>query len=151
DAAAQEEEPQATAAAAGTSGQAIELDRVMVTGSLIPQSQSETFIPATVITAEDIRSRGCRNVAEVLQKSCSARAGVQGSPSAAPFAQGAATVSWCGLPPGYVRYLADGGPMSHYPALHNGCDTFNHISRIPIDLIERIEILPGGQSSLYGS
>jgi outer membrane receptor protein involved in Fe transport len=41
--------------------------------------------------------------------------------------------------------------MANYPALYNGTDVFNNISGIPIDLVERIEILPGGQSSLYGS
>jgi len=41
--------------------------------------------------------------------------------------------------------------MMSYPALYNGGDAFNNISGIPIDLVERIEILPGGQSSLYGS
>ena len=41
--------------------------------------------------------------------------------------------------------------MANYPALYNGSDVFNNISGIPIDLVDRIEILPGGQSSLYGS
>lgn len=41
--------------------------------------------------------------------------------------------------------------MANYPALYNGSDTFNNISGIPVALVERIEILPGGQSSLYGS
>ena len=50
-----------------------------------------------------------------------------------------------------MKYLIDGRPMADYPALYNGSDTFNNISGIPIDMVERIEILPGGQSSLYGS
>ncbi len=41
--------------------------------------------------------------------------------------------------------------MLSYPALYNGSDTFNNLSGIPIDIVERIEILPGDQSSLYGS
>jgi iron complex outermembrane receptor protein len=127
------------------------LDRITVTGSLIPQTQIETFTPVTVITAEDIQSRGFSNIAEVLQKSSFATGGVQGSQSSASFTQGAETVSLFGLPPGYVKYLIDGRPMANYPALYNGSDTFNNISGIPIDLVERIEILPGGQSSLYGS
>ncbi|MDF9401852.1 TonB-dependent receptor plug domain-containing protein, partial [Vibrio sp. 1180_3] len=52
---------------------------------------------------------------------------------------------------GYTKYLINGRPMLSYPALYNGGDTFNNISGIPIDIVERIEILPGGQSSLYGS
>ena len=127
------------------------LDRVTVTGSLIPQSQIETFTPVTVVTAEDIRARGFASVSEVLQRSSFSTGGVQGAQSSASFTQGAETISMFGLPPGYVKYLIDGRPMANYPALYNGSDTFNNISGIPIDLIERIEILPGGQSSLYGS
>ena len=128
-----------------------QLDRITVTGSLIPQSQVETFVPVTVITAEDIQSRGFASVAEVLQQSSFSTGGVQGNQTSASFTQGAETMSMFGLPPGYVKYLIDGRPMANYPALYNGSDTFNNISGIPIDLVDRIEILPGGQSSLYGS
>ncbi|WP_129137296.1 TonB-dependent receptor [Luteimonas sp. YGD11-2] len=137
--------------AAQDSQDARTLDRVTVTGSLIPQSQIETFTPVTVVTAEDIRARGFASVSDVLQRSSFSTGGVQGAQSSASFTQGAETISMFGLPPGYVKYLIDGRPMANYPALYNGSDTFNNISGIPIDLIERIEILPGGQSSLYGS
>lgn len=110
---------------------AMQLDRVVVTGSLIPQSQVETFVPVTVITAEDIQARGFASVAEVLQQSSFATGGVQGNQTSASFTQGAETMSMFGLPPGYVKYLIDGRPMANYPALYNGSDTFNNISGIP--------------------
>lgn len=128
-----------------------QLDRVVVTGSLIPQSELETSTPVTVITAEDIQSRGLSTVAEVLKESSFSTGGVQNNQSSASFTQGAETMSMFGLPAGYVKYLIDGRPMANYPALYNGSDVFNNISGIPIDLVERIEILPGGASSLYGS
>lgn len=134
-----------------TEGKAKDLDKVVVTGSLIPQTQVETFVPVTIISAEDIQSRGFNNVAEVLQKSSFATGGVQNNQSSASFTQGAETLSLFGLPAGYVKYLIDGRPMANYPALYNGTDVFNNISGIPVELVERIEILPGGQSSLYGS
>ena len=127
------------------------LDRVTVTGSLIPMSELETATPVTVITAEELQSRGFTSVADALQQSSFATGGVQGEQSSASFTQGAETLSLFGLSPSYVKYLVDGRPMADYPALYNGSDTFNNISGIPIDLVERIEILPGGQSSLYGS
>jgi outer membrane receptor protein involved in Fe transport len=130
---------------------ATDLDRVIVTGSLIPQSQVETFTPVTIITAEDIKARGYTSIADVVQQSSFATGGVQGSQSSASFTQGAETMSMFGLPPGFTKYLIDGRPMVDYPALYNGSDAFNNVSGIPIDLIERVEILPGGQSSLYGS
>jgi outer membrane receptor protein involved in Fe transport len=127
------------------------LDKVTVTGSLIPQTKIETFVPVTIITAEDIQARGFNNVAEVLQKSSFATGGVQNNQSSASFTQGAETLSMFGLSASYVKYLIDGRPMANYPALYNGSDVFNNISGIPVELVDRIEILPGGQSSLYGS
>ena len=76
---------------------------------------------------------------------------MQNNQSSASFTQGAETMSMFGLPAGYVKYLIDGRPMANYPALYNGSDVFNNISGIPVELVDRIEILPGGQSSLYGS
>ncbi|HZX81466.1 MAG TPA: TonB-dependent receptor [Lysobacter sp.] len=128
-----------------------QLDRVVVTGSLIPQTAKETFTPVTVISAEDIAARGFTSVSDVLQQSSFSTGGVQGGQTSAGFTQGAETMSLFGLSVGYTKYLIDGRPMADYPALYNGSDTFNNISGIPIDLVERIEILPGGQSSLYGS
>ncbi|CBA15484.1 putative tonb-dependent outer membrane receptor protein [Xanthomonas albilineans GPE PC73] len=127
------------------------LSKITVTGSLIPQSQIEIATPVTTIDAEEIKARGFSSVAEVLQKSSFATGGVEGGQSSGTFTQGAKSVSLFGLPQGYVKYLIDGRPMSNYPALYDGTDTFNNISGIPIDLIDRIEILPGGQSALYGS
>lgn len=128
-----------------------DIDKVVVTGSLIPQSQLETATPVTTISAEDIKARGFTSVADVLQQSSLSTGGVQGGQSSGGFTQGAETVSLFGLDPSYTKYLIDGRPMANYPALYNGSDTFNNISGIPVDLVERIEILPGGQSSLYGS
>ncbi|MBD3825737.1 MULTISPECIES: TonB-dependent receptor [Stenotrophomonas] len=142
----------ATAAApALAQDQATTLDKVTVTGSLIPQTDIETQTPVMSITAQDIQTRGFTSVAEVLQQSSLTTGGLQGGQTSASFTQGAEAAGMFGLNPGYTKYLINGRPMMSYPALYNGGDTFNNISGIPIDIVERIEILPGGQSSLYGS
>ncbi|MFT4196517.1 MAG: TonB-dependent receptor [Pseudoxanthomonas sp.] len=130
---------------------ATELEKVTVTGSLIPQTELETSSAVLTITAEDIHSRGFTSIADVLQQSSFASGGIQGGETSASFTQGAETVSMFGLSPGYTKYLIDGRPMGNYPALYNGSDVFNAIQGIPIDLVDRVEILPGGASSLYGS
>lgn len=139
------------AGASTTEQRATELNKITVTGSLIPQTELETVSPVITITADDIQARGFNSVSEVLQASTIASGGVQGGETSASFTQGAETVSMFGLKPGYTKYLINGRPMANYPALYNGSDTFNSISGIPIDAVERIEILPGGSSSLYGS
>jgi len=127
------------------------LDRVTVTGSLIPQTQIQTSTPVTVISADNIQSRGFQSVADVLQQSSFTTGGLQGGQTPGTFTQGAEAAGMFSLDPGYTKYLINGRPMSNYPALYNGSDVFNNISGIPVALIERIEVLPGGQSSLYGS
>lgn len=132
--------------------QETQLEKVVVTGSLIPQSQIETFQPVTTVTAEAIDSRGFADVHDVLIQSSFATGRVQGNETdAATFTKGAVTLSMFGLSPSYTKYLINGVPMVDYPALYNGSDTFNNISGIPTTLVERIDILPGGQSSIYGS
>ncbi|WP_448134126.1 TonB-dependent receptor domain-containing protein [Stenotrophomonas rhizophila] len=141
----------ASASAFAQDAATTELSRVTVTGSLIPQTEIENHTPVLTVTAEDIQTRGFSSVAEVLQQNSLTTGGLQGGQSSASFTQGAEASGMFGLNPGYTKYLINGRPMLSYPALYNGSDTFNNLSGIPIDIVERIEILPGGQSSLYGS
>ena len=127
------------------------LEAVTVTGSLIPQTQVETAQPTITITAQDMKARGFATVAQALQQASFATGAVQGAQSTNSFTTGAETLSMFGLNPGYTKYLIDGRPMGNFPGLYNGSDAFNSISGIPMDMVERIDILPGGQSSLYGS
>jgi len=128
-----------------------ELEEVVVTGSLIPRARVETSTPITVITAEDIQAKGFVTVADALQHASFATGSVQGGGYSGGFTQGALTLSLFGLSPSYVKYLIDGRPMADYPALYNGTDIIASINGIPTELVDHIDILPGGQSSIYGS
>jgi outer membrane receptor protein involved in Fe transport len=127
------------------------LETITVTGSLIPQVEIETAAPLIIISGESLQARGFGTVAEALKQSSVATGSVQGAQSSASFTQGAETLSLFGMPPGFTKYLIDGRPMGNFPALYNGRDVFNNLSGIPMQLVDRIEILPGAQSSLYGS
>lgn len=127
------------------------LETVTVTGSLIPQTQIETATPVITITAQDMKARGFSTVAEALQQASFATGSVQGAQDTNSFTTGAQTLSMFGLPVGFTKYLIDGRPMGNFPGLYNGSDAFNSISGIPMDMVDHIDILPGGQSSLYGS
>jgi iron complex outermembrane recepter protein len=127
------------------------LDEVVVTGSLIPQVRAETSTPLTVITADDIQNKGFQTVAEALQHSSFATGAVQGPQTVNGFTPGAQTLALFGLSPSYTKYLIDGRPLADYPALYNGSSAINSITGIPTMLIDHIDILPGAQSSIYGS
>ena len=127
------------------------LEAVTVTGSLIPQTAIETATPIITITADEMKARGFSTVAEALQQSSFATGTVQGAQDTNSFTPGAKTLSMFGLPVGFVKYLIDGRPMGSFPGLYNGSDTFNSLGGIPMDMVDHIDVLPGGQSSLYGS
>lgn len=127
------------------------LQAVTVTGSLIPQTEIETATPVITITADQMKARGFATVAEALQQASFATGSVQGMQDTNSFTTGAETLSMFGLPVGFVKYLVDGRPMGSFPGLYNGSQTFNSISGIPMDMVDHIDVLPGGQSSLYGS
>ena len=148
---AQTDATQQSAEQSPDTSKAKKLEAVTVTGSLIPQTQIETATPVITITAQDMKVRGFTTVAEALQQSSFATGSVQGAQSSASFTQGAQTLSMFGLPVGFVKYLIDGRPMGNFPGLYNGSDAFNNLSGIPMDMVDHIDILPGGQSSLYGS
>lgn len=128
-----------------------QLQEVVITGSLIPQTTKETSTPVTTISAEDIQIKGFATVADALQHSSFATGAVQGPQFVNGFTPGAQTLSMFGLSPSYTKFLIDGRPIADYPALYNGTDIITDISTIPTVLIDRIDVLPGAQSSIYGS
>lgn len=148
---AQTNASQKSADQAPDSTKAKKLEAVTVTGSLIPQTEIETATPIITITAQDMKAKGFATVAQALQQSSFSTGSVQGMQSTNSFTTGAETLSMFGLPVGFVKYLIDGRPMGNFPGLYNGSDTFNSISGIPMDMVDHIDVLPGGQSSLYGS
>jgi iron complex outermembrane recepter protein len=127
------------------------LEEVVVTGSLIPQIQAENFTPITTITNVEIQERGFADVAEALQRASFSTGSVQNGQYSGGFTQGAKVTSFFGLDPSYTKYLLNGLPIANYPALYNGTENFVSISGIPTVLVDHIDILPGAQSSIYGS
>lgn len=127
------------------------LETVTATGSLIPQTEVETFTPTSTITSQELKARGFATVADALQQMTFSTGSIQNSQTTNTFTPGAKTLSLFGLPVGYVKYLIDGRPMASFSALYNSTDVFTNLNTIPTDLVDHIDILPGGQSTLYGS
>jgi iron complex outermembrane receptor protein len=131
---------------------ATRLDTVVVSGSLINDAQIETATPTYTITSQQIQARGFNSVSEVLQNSVFATGAIAGGPQGSgQFAQGAQTISLYGLNPEYTLTLIDGKPITQFGQLYNGASNFDNLSNIPISMIDHIDIIPGGSSSIYGS
>lgn len=127
------------------------LEAFNVSGSLINNAQIQTATPTYSISAQMIAARGFNSVAEVLQNIALATGAVQGPQTAGSFTQGAQAVSLNGFGPGFTSILIDGKPIASFGRLYDGTNNFTSIANIPLAMVERIDVMPGGASSIYGS
>ena len=129
------------------------LETVTVTGSRIPRAQVEGPAPITVMTAEDIKTKGFISVPDVL-RALSQNTGEtqsQQSSSGADFSPGAQQVDLRGLGPNHTLVLVNGRRIADFPLPFKGRSNFTDVSNIPIGMIDRIEVLTGSASAVYGS
>ena len=143
----------APAQAAPTEGPVTDLQTVQVTGSRIPRAQEEGPAPITTITAEDIRASGYTSVPEVMQSLTQNGGETQSQQSAggADFSPGAQQVDLRGLGPNHTLVLVNGRRIADFPMPFGGRSNFTDISSIPLGMIDRIEVLTGSASAIYGS
>ena len=117
------------------------LDEVIVTASKIPLPLRETAKPVQVIPREEIRRSAGRDLSQLLQS----QAGI--------IVNGAfsnpgkdKSIYLRGADSEYTLVLIDGQPVGDPTGLNGSFD----LRFMPLELIERIEILKGSQSTLYG-
>jgi vitamin B12 transporter len=118
------------------------LQEVVVTANKVAKKQTETAKVVSVINREMLRQSGGRSVGELLNQV----AGVS-VPGANNNLGSNQTISIRGASAGNVLILLDGIPVNDPSVITNYFD----INLLSIDQIERIEILKGGHSTLYGS
>jgi len=127
------------------------LDRVTVTGSNIPRTDTETPSPVQVISRQEIDRTGKNNVAEYLQTLTADGSGSIPKTFGNGFAGGGAGISLRGLGAGSTLVLLNGRRMATYGLADDGQKVFTDLSTIPLDAVERIDILKDGASAIYGS
>ena len=130
-----------------------QLDTVQVTGSRIPRAQVEGPAPVTVVTSEQIRAAGFTSVPDVLRSLSQNSGSVQGqqNTTAAQSTPGAQAVDLRGLGPNHTLVLVNGRRIADFPLPLNGRSNFTDIGNIPLGMIERVEVLTGSASAVYGS
>lgn len=144
-----QEAPQATAAA----GDVQQLQTVQVTGSRIARSQVEGPAPVTVISREQIDAAGLTTVPDLL-RSLSQNGGETQSQQSGFGAQttpGAQQVDLRGLGPNKTLVLVNGRRIADFPLPLRGRSNFTDIGNIPLSMVERVEVLTGSASAVYGS
>jgi len=135
-------------AAAQEAATAEEVDTVVVTGSRIRRVDAETASPILTVTAEDIAKTGLTTLGDVLQR--------------LPVVSGAATnptvnngggfgesnVELRGLGAQRTLVLIDGRRVGVYG---NTTTSAVDVNIIPVNMIERVEVLKEGAGAVYGS
>jgi len=128
------------------------LDKVEVTGSRIKRAEMEGPSPVVMITGEDIKKQGYSTVAEALQTLTQFNGDVVGGELNASSTQpDAAFLNLRGLGVGYQLILLNGKRMTEYAASSGAASTGVSVGSIPAVVVERIEVLNGGASAIYGS
>ncbi|WP_455555889.1 TonB-dependent receptor domain-containing protein [Comamonas sp.] len=124
--------------------QGTQLDVVTVTAGGYEQSVKDAPASISVITAEEIQKKSYTDVTDVLKNIPGVHiqgGGVEQS------------VMIRGMSAEYTKFLVDGRPMQDNQAFGlNGSNAGNQVNFLPpLETIERIEVIRGPASSLYGS
>ncbi|QQX79338.1 TonB-dependent receptor [Shewanella sp. KX20019] len=124
-----------------------EIEYIQITGSRIQRTDMETVKPVSIITAEDIASTGLNDISNVLALSIFNSAG--SSVGATNNSAGNFSASNLrGLGSNRTLTLVNGRRVAGASSLYGSSTNLN---MIPIEAVERIEILRDGASSIYGS
>ena len=115
------------------------LDPVAVTASRNPQPIADLLADLTIIDADTILRSGAQSLPQLLQR----QPGVEVTIAGGPGATSGAFVR--GANPGQTLVLVDGLRVG------SSSQGATSLEAIPLDQIERIEILRGPASSLYGA
>ncbi|MET0808294.1 MAG: TonB-dependent receptor, partial [Pseudoxanthomonas sp.] len=130
-----------------------ELETIQVTGSRIPRAQIEGPAPITLITAEQIQAAGLTSVPDLLRSLSQNSGSVYGQQNTtnAQSTPGAQAVDLRGLGPNHTLVLINGRRIADFPLPLNSRSNFTDIGNIPLGMIERVEVLTGSASAVYGS
>ena len=137
---------QSTAASQGP-----ELQEIVVTGSIIKRTDTETPAPVQIITEEDLKNSGYTNVVDVLRNLSANGSGTLNQGFGQAFAAGASGIALRGLSVGDTLTLIDGERMVSYPLSDDGERSFVDVTAIPFNAVESVEVLKDGASAVYGA
>jgi iron complex outermembrane receptor protein len=142
--------PTASQPVAGDSGPG---ETIVVTGTLLRDRTLAAPSPITVVQAETLDRRGLPTIQDAIQTlvSINGPALTNNFSANGAFASGASGASLRGLTTNSTLVLFDGLRASYYPLADDGTRNFVDLNTVPDDIVERIEVLRDGASSLYGA
>jgi iron complex outermembrane recepter protein len=123
------------------------VEEVVVTGSRLRTPNETAISPITTVSAVDLQQTGLTRVEDVLNNLPMVFAGMNSTTSNG--ADGTASVDLRGLGNQRTLTLVDGLRLG--PGAAFGGRNYSDINQIPAALIERVDVLTGGASAVYGA
>jgi iron complex outermembrane receptor protein len=121
------------------------LGEIVVTGSRIRSANLEATTPVTQVTAADVVTQGVTRIEDLVNQLPQAFAAQ--NVTVANGATGTATLNLRGLGSPRTLVLVDGRRLPYGGVTNSAAD----INQIPTQMVERVDILTGGASAVYGS
>ncbi|HEY6514627.1 MAG TPA: TonB-dependent receptor [Steroidobacteraceae bacterium] len=128
-----------------------QLQTIVITGSLIERTATESPNPVQVISAKDLVQSGYTDISDVLRNISANGASTLSQSFSFAFAVGASGISLRGLSLGDTLVLIDGERSVPYPLLDDNERSFVDLSSIPFTAIQQVQVLKDGASALYGA
>jgi iron complex outermembrane receptor protein len=128
-----------------------DLARVVVTGSNLRVTQKEGASAVQVLTARDLAATGKTAVADVLRAISANSGNSYNEQYTGSFSAGTAGLSLRGLGQKNTLILVNGKRVASFATAQNLQETFVDLNSLPMEAVQRIEILKDGASSVYGS
>ena len=122
------------------------VEEVVITGSRLSTPNEASISPITTVSATDLQATGLNRVEDVLNNLPMVFAGQNSTVSNG--SDGTATIDLRGLGPKRTVVLINGRRLG--PGAGDG-RSYSDINEIPAALIDRIDILTGGASAVYGA
>lgn len=125
--------------------------RVEITGSSIKRTEAEGVSSIQMLSRKDIESSGKTSIADVVRSIAADNNGSISGSFTTGFAGSASGVSLRGLSVNSTLVLINGRRTAPYGFGDDGQRSFVDLNAIPLDAVERVEILKDGASAIYGS
>lgn len=120
-----------------------DIERIVVTASGFEQNPADAPASISVISAEELNKKSYTDITDAIKNIPGVYMTGGGN---------MADISIRGMSSSYTLYMIDGRPISMGRNVNtNGTDGGKQIGLPPISMIERIEVIRGPMSSLYGS
>lgn len=128
-----------------------QLKKFEVTGSLIRSSDKTGFNQVQTVTQKEMLNSGATTVSDFLRGTSANSGSSWGEDTVLSQSPGGTGIALRGMSEKYTLVLVDGQRAAPYAFANGGTDTFFDVNTLPLNMIDRIEIVKTGAVSQYGS